>query len=263
MLPFPVFLVFAQYCPLRAMALHFNDTDDKYFAHLVANGTIAGKNPLIRLNPSVLNLTSNCWATGDILHIMADMTHGDADSHLQALSNDLRLSLPEELAKASPLSIFEYLMTLHQLPSFLPVLSTTFRNCNQTGLLHAPESDVNFTRDCSVTGRFWQRNVYGENWTDGDLRVSLFRSSLPPPFTTMSNQTLELLGLDTIKNRCYSGNECFRPPFQSMFSNAAKYCAPDACRKLNFSGNADIAGTGVSSAVKPRKVNTDVMIRLL
>ena len=136
------------------MALRFNNTDDEHFADLVANGTIAGKNPLVRLKPSSLNLTSNCWATGDILHIMANMTNGDEDSHLQALSNDLRLSLPDELAKASNLSIFEYLMTLHQLPSFLPVLSNTFQNCNQTGLLHAPEFDVNFTLDCSMTGQF-------------------------------------------------------------------------------------------------------------
>lgn len=245
------------------MASRFGDSDDKYFADLVANGTIAGQNPLVRLKPSSLNLTSNCWATGDILHIMADITDGNEFSHLQALSNDLRSSLPDEHANASPLSIFEYLMTLRQLPSFLPVLSTAFQNCNQTGLLHAPVSELDFARDCSVTGRFWQRNVHSKIWTDVDLRVSLFRSSLPLPFTTMSNQTLELLSLDTIKDKCYSGNQCFRPPFQSMFSNAAKICAPDACRKLGFGGNADIAGIGVSSAMENCKFNTDVMIRLL
>ena len=109
-------------------------------------------------------------------------------------------------------------------------------------MLH--ESEIDFTRDCSVTGRFWQHNVFSENWTDADLTVLLFRSSLPPPFTTMSNRTLELLVIDAIKNECYSGEECFRPPFQSMFSNAVKSCASDACRELGFRGNADIAGTG-------------------
>lgn len=244
------------------MALRFNNSDDEYFANLVASGTIAGKNPLIQFKPSSLNLTSNCWATGDILHIMADVTDGDEDSQLQALSNDLRSSLPDELAKASTLSIFEYLMTLRQLPSFLPVLSNTFQNCNQTGSLHAPESDVNFTQDCSMTGQFWQRNVVGENWTDVNLRVSLFRSSLPAPFSTMSNRTLEFLGFDTITNGCSSGKECFRPPFQSMFDQAAEECASDACGMLDYSGNADIAGSGVSSALKSCWVNTDVMIRL-
>lgn len=79
---------------------------------------------------------------------------GDECSRLQALSNDLRTSLPVKLAEASSHSIYEYLMTLHQLKSFLPVFVTTFQNCNQTSLLHAPESEVDFMRDCSVTGRF-------------------------------------------------------------------------------------------------------------
>ena len=76
--------------------------------------------------------------------------------------------------------------------------------------------------------------------------VSFFRSSLPLPFSTMTNRTLELLGLDTIKNECPIGKECFRPPFQSMFDKAAQECASDACRKLDYRGNADIAGSGVS-----------------
>lgn len=246
-----------------AMALHFDNTNDDYFADLVANGTIAGKNPLVRLKPSSLNLRSNCWATGDIFHIMANMTDGEEDSHLQALSNDLRSSLPDKLATASNLSIFEYLMTLYQLPSFLPVLSNTLQNCNQTGLLHAPESDVNFTQDCSMTGQFLQRNMSGGNWTDVNLRVSLFRSSLPYPYSTMSNRTLELLSLDTVRNECPSGKECCRPPFQSMFDEAVEDCASDACRKLDYRGNADIAGSGVSSAPSSCCVNTDVTIRLL
>ena len=239
------------------MALHFDATDDKYFADLVANGTIAGQNPLVGLKPSSLNLTSNCWATGDILHILVDTTDKDEFSRLQALSNDLRTSLPDELAGASSHSIYDYLMTLHQPKSFQPVFVNTFQNCNQTGFLHAPESEVDFMRDCSVTGRFWQRNVYGENWTDMGLRVSLFRSSLPPPFTTMSNHTLELLGLDAVKDKCFRGKECFRPPFQSMLSSAAKNCASDACKKLNFNGSADIAGPGVSPAVKLCEVSAD------
>lgn len=92
------------------------------------------------------------------------------------------------------------------------------------------------------------------------LRVSLFRSSLPPPFTTMSNHTLELLGLDAIKYKCFRGKECFRPRFQSMFISAAKSCASDACKKLNYNGSAHIAGPGVNSAFKIYEVSADFLL---
>lgn len=81
------------------MALRFGDADDNYFADLVASSTIAGKNPLVQLEPSSLSLSSNYWAIGDISFILADATSGDQFSHLQVLSNDFRPSLPDELAK--------------------------------------------------------------------------------------------------------------------------------------------------------------------
>ena len=72
----------AQFFLLRAMPLRFAHTTDRYIADLVANGTIANKNPLFQLKPSALNITSTCWATSDIFLIMADAPDGEKISNL-------------------------------------------------------------------------------------------------------------------------------------------------------------------------------------
>ncbi|ERF70326.1 hypothetical protein EPUS_09370 [Endocarpon pusillum Z07020] len=226
------------------MALRFNRTDDTLFADMVDRLALTATNPLSDVQPSLLNLTSNCWALYDLLQLSQNPDHVDESTRFQTLSNDFGTALPLKLATTSLSSTYEYLITIQKLPSFPSVLITNLDYCNSTDQLRAPVRELDFTRNCRETALFWWHFVFGTDSLGEDAVATLFRNSLPPPFATMSNFTIQKLGLDAIIFRGDNDTERFRPPFQAMFERAAKACANDACISLDYKGNADIAGIG-------------------
>ena len=232
------------------MALRFNSTDDEEFADLANHLVIAGTNPIADLQPSSLNLT-NCWVIHDLLVVREHPEDGDYYSRFRTLSNDFRTLLPIDRANVDPFSIYEYYLIVQNLPTFLPVLSSSLSSCNATDGLRTPVSQVDFIQNCSATGDFWSQYVYGSQKPDGESASALFQNSLLTPFATMNDRTLVTLGSDALSyhNGLVSMHEPLRAPFQDMLVQAAKTCAPSACSALDFPGNADIAGIGVSLLV--------------
>ena len=221
----------------REMAAGFKEIDDSRYADLVPENAT---NPLFNLKPSALNLTTNCWATGDMLWLSKNPGGIEEPSRLQTLSNDLRTSLPPHYGNTSTAFVNEYLETLQKLPNFVQVLGDTFIQCNATDKLHAPVSEIDFTKNCFDTGNYWW-HLWALKPRNDSLRL-LLRVSMPEPYATMSNMTLRAIAQDA---RSSTSRRNLRQPIRSMLDDAARTCAPEACLKLDFEGNADIAGIGV------------------
>ena len=227
----------------------FNTTDDQSYAELVKQSLIALSNPLALLRPSLLNLTSNCWATGDILQRVLSPGKEDQFSGLQSLSGDLKTSMPSDLVNVSALSVFEYLEVLRLLPSFTSVLNDTFQSCSQSARFGIPMEDLDFSRNCLETGRFWQREIYLNKTSSVQTVASLFKNALPPPFPDMTDTIMNSIAITTMNVTTTAINGSLQEPFKTLMTDAAKSCAPAACALLNYSGNADIAGEGVGHSL--------------
>ena len=138
------------------------------------------------------------------------------------------------------------------------MLKSSVGICNETAGLHPPVNEVDFTRNCSATGEYWSRFVHGTEVPDGESVALLFRGSLPTPFATMNDRTMLVLGLsalnyhsDTVRMK-----GSLRPSLQETFNQSAGTCARSACHALGLTGNADIAGTGVSGFIVSHIMNT-------
>ena len=229
------------------MDLYFNTTDDDAYTKLVNNHTIAATNPLLKVKPSSLNMSANCWAVYDLNEFVFNRTESEEISRLQMLSNDFRTALPAQYAGTSLIEIYDYLQTIQKLDNFNTVLNRTWIHCYPTIKMGPPIAEVDFKLNCSATGEYWWRTVQTKLAPKLEVVVPLFKNALPAPYTTMSLKTLTSMSSHALNFSNSLDGRYLNRPLQSMLDDAAKSCAADACEALNFEGNPDIAGTGVSS----------------
>lgn len=104
----------------------FNATFDAGFADLVDQQNLVSKaNPMIRLQPSSLNLSQNCWVTYDLMSISRTPNIQDEPTVVLVVSNDLQAISPQSFSvNASDMDYMAYWSSLQQLAATTQILDT-------------------------------------------------------------------------------------------------------------------------------------------
>lgn len=234
----------------------FDDSDDATFQDLLDEHVLGSRNRLAGVKPSTVNFTVDCWATLDLQHFAFHAPGTDEVSRLSYIENGLQPALPD--TNVSLVDINEYWSAITSLNSTEDVVNAAIGQCNKTDGFSVPALD--FNSNCSAAADFWWHNVFNtttpRQFTADPSWLPLFRSSLAEPYRNMSD-----LVVSSIYEKAREDNltlpNVLPPPLQSALVIAAASCAPSACASLNYGGNADIAGTGVSQACRCLSVPSD------
>jgi len=115
-------------------------------------------------------------------------------------------------------------------------------DCLKNGQLFFPVGDMNFTRNCTATVSYCKNYIAIPG--PGSFRptnksvwdeITLFRASLPARYAQVDNVILLAAGNFIRQDRNFSW----------VVDAAARDCALEECRALNYPGNGDMAGDRV------------------
>ena len=233
--------------PQPTLPYYFSVSDDAAFQHLLEEHILGSRNMLAGIKPSAINLTANCWATFDLQYFTFNGSTTDEISRLSYIDTGLRPALPYANTSAGLVDIYEYWSAIVLLNSTEGVVNAAIGKCNKTDGFFIPTLD--FNANCSATADFWWHNVFNTTTprqsTPDPSWLPLFRSSLMEPYQNMSDLTITAIyGKARVDNLTLSN--VLPIPMQSALVTAAASCAFPACKNLGYSGDSDIAGTGVS-----------------
>jgi hypothetical protein len=192
----------------------------------------------------MLDLENNCTATLGLYQSSDSVSIDGPTDSLDDIAKFFRTALPMQLQNASALEICDYWSVI-QMTDFQYAAQSAWYDCSSAApvsfnITASNFTVFNFTQDCQATVSYWDQYLdpssfwYGYSWSN-DL-ANLLQASLPSQYTNISYWAL----YDFASNVVNNGN------LSALITEAANICQPEYCRMLGFTGNADIAGIGVS-----------------
>lgn len=210
---------------------------DAKFTDLINGGALSTTNSLRTCLPSSLDLTANCLATYDLSNSTV-LAETEYSKRLQQIYAGLQGAVPSSYREASFLDFNSYWTVLLQNTNTINVTRTAADDCITQKRLIFPPSAVDFSRNCTASGVFWNKyKSYYDTflcehaWQDD---AYLMRESLDSTYDKYSDWALYTTAIPLLQSS--SG--------VSELRDAASKCPREVCQTLGFIGNSDIAGTG-------------------
>ena len=230
----------------------FNASDDAAFTELADDRRLLPLDgPLSLVRPSSLNLTKDCWVALDLRYLAINGSKLEETERIQHAAVDLQILLPSPNSSATLLDYGQYWNALQLLNSTLPTLERLRDYCVNIApkQLNISLLGIQYDADCDLTGDFYARHIFPQYplLPHPSDAISLYRASLPTPYNNLTNTTILTMAVQTINLDNWENHAgILFPPFDAQMREASIKCADLACQGLDYSGNADIAGAGVS-----------------
>ena len=255
------------------MDLGFGGSDDVEFERLLTKSSHNRSDPIFTIKPSELNFTADCWATVDFVRQLNDTYNGHQikslfktlsvrSESLSPVYGDFNTTLPSgRLPPGTYGSFYGYLSLLVRLSGFTSTTNALAQYCSKMNV-SLPLQGIDFARNCSETLAFWNDTTCSGRYPGSERVKKLLVSAMSSNGTLLLDSDHWQFAIRSFilrfRKSCAVNDSAklFLPPLAAQYRDAVRSCATEACKNLDFPGNADIAGQGVCSGLVARPVGS-------